>query len=103
MNKTGIKLQKVIDKNAKLLNMKLLKRKDYPFDLSEAEDYQLTTVLSNELFSWELQMTIGITKEGLIHMMLFMHPVIIKEKIGFLLFNSQMLLICGWDRNLDVF
>lgn len=26
MNKTGIKLQKVIDKNAKLLNMKLLKR-----------------------------------------------------------------------------
>lgn len=34
MNKTGIKLQKVIDKNAKLLNMKLLKRKDYPFDLS---------------------------------------------------------------------
>ena len=80
MNKTGIKLQKVIDKNAKLLNMKLLKRKDYPFALSEAEDYQLTTVLSNELFSWELQMTIGITKEGLIHMMLFMHPVIIKEK-----------------------
>ncbi len=47
MNKTGIKLQKVIDKNAKLLNMKLLKRKDYPFALSEAEDYQLTTVLSN--------------------------------------------------------
>lgn len=80
MNKTGIKLQKVIDKNAKLLNMKLLKRKDYPFALSEVEDYQLTTVLSNELFSWELQMTIGITKEGLIHMMLFMHPVIIKEK-----------------------
>ena len=47
MNKTGIKLQKVIDKNAKLLNMKLLKRKDYPFALSEAEDYQLKTVLSN--------------------------------------------------------
>lgn len=80
MNKTGIKLQKVIDKNAKLFNMKLIMRKDYPFVFSEAEDYNLTTVLSNELFSWELQMTIGITKEGLIHIMLFMHPVIIKEK-----------------------
>lgn len=103
MNKTGIKLQKVIDKNAKLFNMKLIRRKDYPFVFSEAEDYNLTTVLSNELFSWELQMTIGITKEGLIHIMLFMYPVIIKEKIGYLLFNSQMPLICGWDRNLDVF
>lgn len=80
MNKTGIKLQKVIDKNAKLLNMKLLKRKDYPFALSEAEDYHLITVLSNELFSWKVQMTIGMTEKGLIHMMLFMHPVIIKEK-----------------------
>lgn len=80
MNKTGIKLQKVIDKNAKLLNMKLLKRKDYPFALSEAEHYHLITVLSNELFSWKVQMTIGMTEKGLIHMMLFMHPVIIKEK-----------------------
>ena len=96
MNKTGIKLQKVIDKNAKLLNMKLLKRKDYPFDLSEAEDYQLTTVLSNELFSWELQMTIGITKEGLIHMMLFMHPVIIKEKnrLSFIQFANDYCYEC---------
>lgn len=51
MNKTGIKLQKVIDKNAKLFNMKLIRRKDYPFVFSEAEDYNLTTVLSNELFS----------------------------------------------------
>ena len=66
MNKTGIKLQKVIDKNAKLLNMKLLKRKDYPFALSEAEDYHLITVLSNELFSWKVQMTIGMTEKGLI-------------------------------------
>lgn len=80
MNITKSQLQKIIDKNTKLFNMKLIRRKDYPFVFSEAEDYHLTTVLSNELFSWELQTTIGITKEGLIHMMLFMHPVIIKEK-----------------------
>ena len=69
MNKTGIKLQKVIDKNAKLLNMKLLKRKDYPFALSETEDYHLITVLSNELFSWKVQMTIGMTEKGLIDLL----------------------------------
>ncbi len=80
MNITKLKLQKMIEKNAKLFNMKLIRRKDYPFALSEAEDYHLTTVLSNELFSWGVQMTIGMTKKGLIHMMIFMHPVIIKEK-----------------------
>ena len=50
MNITKLKLQKIIDKSTKLFNMKLIRRKDHPFALSEAEDYHLTTVLSNELF-----------------------------------------------------
>lgn len=71
------KLEKLIYKNARLFNMTLASKKGNPFIIRE--DYHLSTVVENDLFSWELQMTIGITTNGLIHMMMFMHPVIVED------------------------
>lgn len=71
------KLEKLIYKNARLFNMTLASKKVNPFIIRE--DYHLSTVVENDLFSWELQMTIGITTNGLIHMMMFMHPVIVED------------------------
>lgn len=70
-------LERLIKKNVRLFNLKLKKRKEDPFLLSE--DYHLSTWIENELFSWELQQTIGITNNSKIHMMMFMHPIIVND------------------------
>lgn len=69
------KLEALIKKNVRLFNLKLKRKKDNPFILSE--EYHLTTRIENELFSWELQFTIGITENDKIHMMMFLDPIII--------------------------
>ena len=69
------KLEALIKKNVRLFNLKLKRKKDDPFILSE--EYHLTTRIENELFSWELQFTIGITETDKIHMMMFLDPIII--------------------------
>ena len=71
------KLESLIKKNARLFNLKLVSKKENPFVIWE--DYHLSTTVENELFSWELQMTIGVTGRDLIHMMMFMHPIIVKD------------------------
>ena len=70
-------LERLIKKNVRLFNLKLKKRKENPFLLSE--DYHISTWIENELFSWELQQTIEITNNSKIHMMMFMHPIIIND------------------------
>ena len=47
--------------------------------VTDEEEYHLSARIGNELFSWELQQTIGITKHDRIHMMMFMHPIIVKD------------------------
>lgn len=70
------KLESLVKKNVRLFNLKLLRKKENPFVVWE--DYHLSIINENELFSWELQMTIGITINGLIHMMMFMPPIIVE-------------------------
>lgn len=88
------KLETLIKKNARLFNLKLVRNKEDPFVIWE--DYHLSTVIENELFSWELQMTIGVT-EGLIHMMMFMHPIIVEDdtRLGFIEFANAANLWLG--------
>ena len=71
------KLDDLINKNVKLFKLQLTKRRENPFVLSE--EYHLSTKIENELFSWELQQSIGIAENGKIHMMMFMHPIIVDE------------------------
>lgn len=71
------KLEALIKKNARLFNLQLKKRKDNPFLLNE--DYHLAARIENELFSWELQQTIGIQEKGPVHMMMFMHPIVVSD------------------------
>ena len=71
------KLERLIKKDARLFNLKLVSKKENPFVVWE--DYHLSTTVENELFSWGLQMTIEITEKGLIHMMMFMHPIIVED------------------------
>ena len=70
-------LEGLVKKNVRLFNLQFKKRKENPFLLSE--EYHLSTGVENELFSWELQQTIGITNNGKIHMMMFMHPIIVND------------------------
>lgn len=70
-------LEVLIGKNARLYNLNMKKRKDNPFLLRE--DYHLSIRLESELFSWGLQQTIGITEKGMIHMLMFMHPIIVNS------------------------
>ena len=70
-------LEGLVKKNVRLFNLQFKKRKENPFLLSE--EYHLSTGVQNELFSWELQQTIGITNNGKIHMMMFMHPIIVDD------------------------
>ncbi|MDO5126949.1 MAG: hypothetical protein Q4D54_04285 [Eubacteriales bacterium] len=71
---TKEKLRKILMKNARLFNMKIKTKKDGYF---LNEDFHLFTLIENEIFSWELQMTIDFATEGRIHLMMFLHPVII--------------------------
>ena len=70
-------LDELIKKNVRLFNLQMKKKRDEPFLL--CEEYHLSTGIENELFSWELQQTIGITENGKIHMMMFMHPIIVDD------------------------
>lgn len=71
------KLRKILMKNARLFNMKIKAKKDGYF---MKEDFHLFTLIENEIFSWELQITIDCATEGRIHLMMFLHPVVITTK-----------------------
>ena len=68
------KLRKCLMKNARLLQMFIKDKKDGYF---MKEDFHLFTLLENEIFRWELQIAIDCATEGKIHMMMFLHPVVI--------------------------
>lgn len=61
-------------KNARLFQMIIKDKKDGYF---MKEDFHLFTLIENEIFSWELQITIDCATEGRIHSMMFLHPVVI--------------------------
>lgn len=69
------KLEVLVNKNVRLFNLKMKRKKDYPFLL--IEEYHLTTKIENEIFLWELQSTIEITENDKIHMLVFLSPIII--------------------------
>ena len=71
------KLRKILMKNARLFNMKINVKK-YGYFMNE--DFHLFTLIENETFSWELQITIDCATEGRIHLMMFLHPVVITTK-----------------------
>ena len=89
------KLESLIKKNARLFDLKLVRKKENPFVVWE--DYHLSTIVQNELFSWELQMTIGVNEKGLIHMMMFMHPIIVEDdtRLSFIEFANAANLWLG--------
>lgn len=68
------KLRKILMKNTRLFNMKIKTKKDGYF---MKEDFHLFTLMENEMFRWELQITIDCATEGRIHLMMFLHPVVI--------------------------
>ena len=68
------KLRKILMKNARLFQMTIKDKKDGCF---MKEDFHLFTLIENEIFSWELQITIDCATEGRIHSMMFLHPVVI--------------------------
>lgn len=70
-------LEGLIKKNVRLFNLQMKRKRDNPFLV--CEDYHLSTRIENELFVWELQQTIGITESGKIHMMMFMHPIVVSD------------------------
>ena len=88
-------LESLIKKNARLFNLELVSKKANPFVIRE--DYHLSTTVENELFSWGLQMTIGITPKGFIHMMMFMHPIIVEDdtRLNFIEFANAANLWLG--------
>ena len=92
------RLDGLIKKNIRLFNLKLISKKEKPF--VAWEDYHLSTIVENELFSWELQMTIEVI-ESVIHMMMFMHPIIVEEdmRLSFIEFtNTENLWLCQhWE------
>ena len=89
------KLERIVKKNVRLFNLKLVSKKENPFIVWE--DYHLSTTVENELFSWGLQMTIGITEKVLIHMMMFMHPIIVEDdaRLNFIEFANAANLWLG--------
>ena len=72
------KLRKIIMKNARLFQLTIKNKKDGYF---MKEDFHLFTLVENEIFSWELQITIDTATEGRIHLMMFLHPVVITRDI----------------------
>ena len=71
------KLENIITKNSRLFNLQLFKKRD---NLLMREDFHMSTSIANEVFEWELQMSVDITDEGLIHMMMFLHPVVVTKE-----------------------
>ena len=88
--KSRQQLDALVKKNVRLFNMQLLTKRENPILLRNGEVYHLTTVIENELYSWELQQTIDITDDGKIYMMMFMHPIIINadNRIEFIEFAN---------------
>ena len=72
--KSAEKLRKILMKNARLFQMTIEDKKDGYF---MKEDFHLFTLIENEIFSWELQITIDYAAKGRIHSMMFLHPVIV--------------------------
>ena len=70
------KLKKILIKNARVYQMVMKDKKDGNLI---KEDFNLITFLTNEIFSWELQITIDCAIEGRIHLMMFLHPVVITQ------------------------
>lgn len=70
------KLRKIIMKNARLFNMRVQTKEKFCMK----EDYHLFTYIENEIFRWEIQITICCAAENRIHSMLFLHPVLITPK-----------------------
>ena len=68
------KLRKLLIKNARLFQLIIKGKKDGYF---MKEDFHLFTLIENEIFSWELQIVIDTATEGRIHLMMFLHPVVI--------------------------
>ena len=79
MDKINIQmLRKVLNKNARLFQLKMIdKKRDLYF---MKEDYHFFTVIENEVFRWELQIAIDVSSKGLIHSMVFLHPVVITDE-----------------------
>ena len=61
-------------KSARLFQLSIKDKKDGYF---MKEDFHLSTLIENEIFTWELQMAIDTATEGRIHSMMFLHPVVI--------------------------
>lgn len=82
------KLRKIIMKNARLFQMTIKDKKDGYF---MKEDFHLFTLIENEIFSWELQITIDCATEGRIHLMMFLHPVVITTatKLAYIEFANE--------------
>ena len=55
------------------------------------EDFHLFTLIENEIFSWKSQITIDCATEGRIHLMMFLHPVVIttKTKLAYIEFANE--------------
>lgn len=87
-NRSREKLIELIQKNVKLFNMSIIERKDKPFILQE--DFHISTPIQNNLFSWNLQFTISFTENRLIHLMMFLHPIIIntQNRLSFIRFAN---------------
>lgn len=72
------KLRKIIRKNTRLFGLKM---KDRILDrYFMKEDFHLFALIENEIFSWELQISIDCVTEGRIHSMMFLHPVVITSE-----------------------
>lgn len=82
------KLRKILMKNARLFQMTIKDKKDGYF---MKEDFHLFTLIENEIFSWELQITIDCATEGRIHLMMFLHPVVITTatKLAYIEFANE--------------
>lgn len=61
------------------------------------ENYHFFTHIDNEIFCWELQSTVDLTKQGLIHSMTFLHPIIINEetKLSYIEFANMANIYLG--------
>jgi len=69
------KLKKIIKKNERLFGLKILDKKADRYLMKE--DFHIITFLENEIYRWELQISIECAAEGRIHLMMFLHPIVI--------------------------
>lgn len=76
--KSKEKLRRILEKNARLFGLKLIDKKVDRYFMKE--DFHIFTLIENEIFRWELQITIDVAKVGLIHSMIFLHPIVITEQ-----------------------